>query len=204
MVVIIDYGIGNVGSILNMLKHIGEAATISSDPEVIGNGDKLILPGVGAFDTGMRNLGDRQLVSLLNKVVIEDKKPILGICLGMQILGTGSEEGELPGLGWINFSNVKFRHERGSELKLPHMGWNLVGMQKKSPLLDGLDEKTRFYFVHSYHALCLNKSDELLTTNYGYSFVSAVQKDNIYGVQFHPEKSHKFGMQLLKNFVERC
>lgn len=204
MIAIIDYGIGNVGSILNMSKHIGAKVVLSSDSEVLGSADKLILPGVGAFDAGMRNLMDARLIEVLTKLVIEDKKPVLGICLGMQMLGTSSEEGKLPGLSWINFRNVKFRFSSQHELKLPHMGWNLVKDKKESPLLYGLDLKPRFYFVHTYHAICEDKSDELLESTYGYPFISAVERENIYGVQFHPEKSHKFGMQLLKNFAERC
>ncbi len=205
MIVIVDYGIGNTGSILNMLKHIGVNATLSSDSAVIGQADKLILPGVGAFDAAMNNLKDSGLIPLLNKLVTEEKKPILGICLGMQILGAGSDEGKEPGLGWINFHNTKFDFSSLQHLpKLPHMGWTLVRPGKESPILEELGEQPRFYFVHSYHPQCSDSADVLLEADYGYCFTAAVQKENIYGVQFHPEKSHKFGMQLLINFAERC
>ncbi|MDR7866273.1 MAG: imidazole glycerol phosphate synthase subunit HisH [Sporomusaceae bacterium] len=205
MNVIIDYGIGNTGSILNMLKHIGASAMVSSDPDKITQADKLILPGVGAFDAAMNNLTVSGLIPVLNRAVLDDKKPVLGICLGMQILGTGSEEGKLPGLGWIDFYNVRFDFQDfAQQPKLPHMGWNLVTPCKDSPLLHTIDATWRYYFVHSYYAVCKDPGHKLLATNYGYDFTSAVQRCNIYGVQFHPEKSHRYGIQILKNFVEKC
>lgn len=202
MIVIIDYGMGNVASIANMLNKIGSSSVISGDPTVILSAKKLILPGVGAFDTGMRNLDERGLLPVLTAKVCDMKTPLLGICLGMQMLTTRSEEGERPGLGWLSAETRRFKFPDESGLKIPHMGWNTISVEKDSPLFRGNNEEQRFYFVHSYHVACDNKSDILATTNYGGDFVSAVASENIFGVQFHPEKSHKFGMCLIKNFVE--
>ncbi|HLP55765.1 MAG TPA: imidazole glycerol phosphate synthase subunit HisH [Fluviicola sp.] len=200
MIAIIDYGLGNLGSIKNMLKKIGTESMITSDPEVIANAPKLILPGVGAFDNGMSNLRERGLVELLNKKVLEEKTPILGICLGMQLFTNKSEEGELPGLGWIDAETVKFAMN-DRKFPVPHMGWEYVTPQKESKLWDGMFEKNKFYFVHSYYVKCNQPSDVLLTTNYSHDYDSGFEKGNIVGVQFHPEKSHKYGMQLFRNFV---
>lgn len=202
MVVVVDYGMGNIGSIANMLRKVGAEARISSDHSVIEAADKLILPGVGAFDQGMHNLANRGLIPLLEKKVLEEKTPILGVCLGMQLFANGSEEGQCPGLGWLDASAVRFR-SAGSEgrLKVPHMGWNTLEPQSQHPLLEGLEEQARFYFVHSFHLVC-NHPDVVLTrTSYGGHFVSAIAQDNILGVQFHPEKSHRFGMRLYRNFA---
>ena len=201
MIVIIDYGMGNVGSIQNILKKFTEDVVISSNHEMIEKATKLILPGVGSFDNGMKNLKSFNLLNILNEKVVIEKIPVLGICLGMQLLTKRSEEGVLPGLAWIDAETVKFDFEK-NKLKIPHMGWNLVYVNKQNKLLDNMYEETRFYFVHSYYIKCNNKEDVILKTNYGLDFASAVNKENIYGVQFHPEKSHKFGLQLLKNFVE--
>lgn len=202
-ITIIDYGMGNLGSIRNMLKHIGIKAVISSEIMDIQKAEKLILSGVGAFDNGMKNLNDLGLVSVLNEKVINKKTPILGICLGMQLFTKSSEEGELSGLGWLDTVTMKFKNSDGSnKLKIPHMGWNLVNPAKDSPLFNDILDEPRFYFVHSYHLVCVEQKDVLCSTCYGYNFVSGIEKDNIFGVQFHPEKSHKFGMKLLKNFVE--
>ncbi len=204
MIVIVDYGMGNLGSILNMLKKIGDpAAKISSDPKDIEQADKLILPGVGAFDTGMQRLREAGLISLLNEKVLKAKTPTLGICLGMQLITRGSEEGELPGLGWIDAETIRFRLDpKQSMMKVPHMGWNSIKIQREGVLFKNMYPDARFYFVHSYHVVCRNPDDVLATTDYGYDFVSALQRDHILGAQFHPEKSHKFGMKLYKNFVE--
>lgn len=203
MTIIIDYGMGNLGSIVNMLKKIGTKVLISRDIESIEKADKLILPGIGAFDTGIKNLVQEGLIEALNKKVIGEKTPILGICLGMQLLTKSSEEGHLHGLGWIDAQTIRFKFdERGNNLKIPHMGWNTVRLNKESPLFKEMFAEPRFYFVHSYHVVCNDEHDILTTTHYGYEFVSSIQKDNIMGVQFHPEKSHKFGMKLLKNFVD--
>lgn len=206
MIIIIDYGMGNLGSIANMLKKIGAAAAmITTQIPEIEQADKIILPGVGAFDHGMKNLADLGLISILHERVLNEKVPILGICLGMQLLTTCSEEGTLPGLDWIDAETKRFNFDHlQTSFKIPHMGWNTLAIPRQNhPLFTNLYERSRFYFVHSYHVVCKNSKDVLATTFYGYDFVSAVAKDNIYGVQFHPEKSHKFGMQLLKNFVER-
>ncbi|WKZ19219.1 MAG: imidazole glycerol phosphate synthase subunit HisH [Candidatus Jettenia sp. CY-1] len=199
MIVLINYGMGNNGSILNMLKKIGIDAIISSHVDDIKKAHKLILPGVGAFDNGMKNLNNLDLTPILHEKVMRDKTPILGICLGMQLLTQKSEEGSLPGLGWIDAQTIKFNH---SELKIPHMGWNTITVYKQSALFREIYQEPKFYFVHSYHVMCSNENDILTKTFYGYEFVSSIQQENIIGVQFHPEKSHKYGMKLLKNFVE--
>ena len=203
-IVIIDYGMGNLGSIYNMLKHIGIEAIITARTNDAEKADKLILSGVGSFDSGMKNLADLGLIPVLNRKVLEDKIPVLGICLGMQLLSETSEEGVLPGLGWIQAQTVRFSFARNDgHLKIPHMGWNTVELKKSSPLFEDMFAEPRFYFVHSYHLRCDNHDDELCLTHHGYDFASAIARDNIFGVQFHPEKSHKFGMRLLENFIRR-
>jgi glutamine amidotransferase len=203
MIVIVDYGMGNLGSVVNMLKKGGAQAVISSDPKVIAPASKLILPGVGAFDSGMRNLAERGLVTLLHQKVLEEKVPILGLCLGMQLLTKNSEEGQLSGLGWLDATTVRFRFsQEKSDLKIPHMGWNSIQIKKKSPLFTDLPSEPRFYFVHSYYVICQDIEDVAATTGYGFDFASVVWRENIMGVQFHPEKSHNFGLRLLKNFAE--
>lgn len=201
MIGIINYGLGNLGSIQNMLKVIGEKSIISSDVNELEKCDKYILPGVGSFDAGMEKLNESGLTTFVKKKALEDKKPILGICLGMQLLGRKSEEGKLEGLGLIPFDNIRFRLE-DTDLKVPHMGWDVVEFKQENPLLKGLEGRQRYYFVHSYHAVCDKKENVLMTCDYGYEFACAVVKDNIMGVQFHPEKSHDFGMALLENFVK--
>jgi len=204
MIVVVDYGLGNLGSIANMLKKIGAHAVVSSDPAVVEKADKLILPGVGAFDAGMKNLETRGLIPLLNYRVLEQKTPILGVCLGMQLLCKRSEEGQLPGLGWLDAEVIRFKFDGNiANLKIPHMGWNTLTVRQPYPLFADLEAENRFYFVHSYHVVCADRGNVLAQTNYGFDFASAVVKDNIMGVQFHPEKSHKFGMRLYKNFAER-
>jgi imidazole glycerol-phosphate synthase subunit HisH len=203
MIVIVDYGMGNIGSILNMLKRVGAQAKISSAVEDIAAAGKLILPGVGAFDTGMQNLCASGLVEVLNDKVLTQQTPTLGICLGMQLLTRRSEEGKLPGLGWIDGETVRFRFdETQQDLKIPHMGWNTVTVRREDALFRGLDDDPRFYFVHSYHVVCANEDDVIGSTHRGYDFVSAVRRGNVMGTQFHPEKSHRFGMKLLQNFAE--
>lgn len=203
MIAIIDYNMGNVGSIRNMLKKLGAPAVITSDIEQISNASKLILPGVGAFDAGMTHINRMGLLDILNRRVLEEKVPILGICLGMQLLTAGSEEGVLPGLGWLEGKTVRFHFEAGSELRVPHMGWNSVKVRRDDSLFRSMVEDAAFYFVHSYHVVCDRDEHVLATTHYGYDFACAVQKGNIMGTQFHPEKSHRYGMQLLKNFAEQ-
>ena len=202
MIVIIDYGMGNIGSILNMMKKIGAKATISSEIVEIEQADKLILPGVGSFDNGMKNIQERGLIPVLNKKVLEDKTPILGICLGCQLITKSSEEGTLPGFGWIEARTIRFNfRDNPDNLKIPHMGWNMARPSKSDPLTDNLEGEQRYYFVHSFHLMCDHEEDVLMKTFYGFEFASAVRKDNVVGVQFHPEKSHKFGMNLLRNWV---
>ena len=203
MITIVDYGMGNLGSIRNMLKRIGFESCISADPEAIAGAERLILPGVGAFDAGMENLEAAGVIPALNKRVLEDRIPVLGICLGMQLMAKGSAEGRRAGLGWVDADVLRFQPGPQS-LKVPHMGWNRVQPVRSSPLTDGLPEEPRFYFVHSYYARCRRAGDVLLTTVYGETFHSAFASGNVYGVQFHPEKSHKFGMALLGNFARRC
>lgn len=203
MIVIIDYGMGNLGSILNMLKKIGTQAKVSSDPKEIMGAEKLILPGVGAFDTGMARLEELELIGLLNEKVLKQKTPTLGVCLGMQLLFKASQEGNKPGLSWVDGEVRRFSFEMDqNHLKVPHMGWNTINIQRESELVRDLLDDARFYFVHSYHAVCNNRNDVIAYTNYGYDFASIVQVDNVFGTQFHPEKSHKFGMKIYRNFVE--
>jgi imidazole glycerol-phosphate synthase subunit HisH len=203
MIAIIDYKMGNVGSIANMLKKIGEQAIITSDPALIERAEKLILPGVGAFDTGMVNLDQLGLLPLLHRRVLEDKVPVLGICLGMQLLTKGSEEGRQAGLGWIDAETVKFKFDNlHSGFKVPHMGWNSVSIQRPDGIFADMLPEPRFYFVHSYFVKCNDEADVLATTTHGHDFASAIGRGNIVGTQFHPEKSHKFGTRVFQNFVK--
>lgn len=197
---------GNLGSIKNMLRKIGEQAEISESPDEIRAAEKLIIPGVGSFDSGMNRLAERGLIPVLNHQVIEEKVPVLGICLGMQLMTRRSEEGSLPGLGWMDAETVRFHFLDGTlpVPKIPHMGWNLVRPVKPSGLFPDAATVHRFYFVHSYHVACRKSEDVLALSCYGGDFVSAFQSGNIAGVQFHPEKSHSFGMRLLKEFCEGC
>jgi len=199
MIVIIDYGMGNLGSIVNMFKKVGAKAEVSSDLDVIAKAPKLLLPGVGSFDRAMERIDALGMKSVLEEQALVVKKPILGICLGMQLLTRGSEEGKLPGLGWIPADTKKFPILPG--LRIPHMGWNRVEPTTSSPLTHSLLDESRFYFVHSYCVQVDNQSNSILKCHYGLSFDAAIQQDNIFGAQFHPEKSHKFGMQIFKNFV---
>ncbi len=201
MICIIDYGMGNLNSILNMLKKIRVKAVISSNATEIKKAEKLILPGVGAFDNGMKNLHEKGLVPILEEKVINQKTPILGICLGMHLFMNKSDEGERPGLGWLDADVVKFKPEYdGQKFRVPHMGWNTIEKVKEHPLLSNMPEETRFYFVHSYYVQCRENRDILCKTLYGKPFTSGTAKENIFGLQFHPEKSHKFGMQILTNY----
>lgn len=203
MITIVDYGMGNLGSIQNMLKKIGVNSEISSSVATIESAERIILPGVGSFDKAISNLESLGLIEPIKKKAAEGT-PILGICLGMQLLANGSEEGKLPGLGIIPGKVVRF-HVSGT-MKIPHMGWNVVKYKEKCPLYTGFDdlEEVRFYFVHSYHYTCDHEEDSVGTTTYGNDFTSSIQRQNVYGAQFHPEKSHRYGMRLLKNFSELC
>lgn len=203
MIAIIDYGMGNLFSIQNMLKKCGAQDTvITSECDKIATADGIILPGVGAFDMGMHALRNHGIDVCL-KEASKKCTPILGICLGMQLLGQRSEEGSEPGLGIIDFECIKFQFE-DSDLKVPHMGWDYVQVEKECALSTQMDGEQRFYFVHSYKAVCADNNDVFLTCDYGGKFAAAVHKGNVYGVQFHPEKSHRYGMKLMKNFVEVC
>lgn len=204
MIGIVDYGIGNLYSIKNMLTFIGVQSFIVDSPLTLctNNLDKLILPGVGSFDAGMNGLLEKNWIEKLNELVLDRKIPILGICLGMQLMCNKSEEGVLQGLGWFDASVVKITAENDGKLKVPHMGWNSVNVVKDNTILQTNDsELSEYYFVHSYHVSCKHYEDVLANTFYGTYLTAAISKNNIYGVQFHPEKSHKYGMSVLKNFA---
>jgi glutamine amidotransferase len=205
VILVVDYGMGNVGSVVNMLGKVGADVSTSANPAMIDRADKLVIPGVGAFDSAMARLQSLGLVESLSDAALRQGKPVLGICLGMQIMGLRSDEGRLPGLRWIDAVSRRLSPAgEHSGLRVPHMGWNEVRLQRPAPLVDALPEEPRFYFVHTYHVCCNDPSDVLLTTDYGGPFVSAFHRGNLYGVQFHPEKSHRFGLTLMRNFVESC
>lgn len=201
MITIVNYGMGNLGSLLNMFKRIGVKARIESAPEAIRDANKLVLPGVGAFDAAMQCINDapRLREALDHKALIE-RVPVIGVCLGMQLLTRSSEEGKLPGLGWIAGEARRFPRMEG--LKVPHMGWNIAYPKTPSPLTHDLGIEPRYYFVHSYFVTVDDPEHSLMRTQYGIEFDSAIGNGNIYGAQFHPEKSHRFGMKILQNFAE--
>jgi glutamine amidotransferase len=199
MITIIDYGMGNLGSIENMFKRIGVSVEITSSTEEIERAKKILLPGVGAFDAAVNKIDKLNLRDLLVHKANVEKVPFLGICLGMQLLTNSSEEGTLKGLGLIDAETLKFRFE-DNNLKVPHMGWNFVKRINDSPIVDLFTDDYRFYFVHSYYVQCSNKTNIIMQTEYGFKFDSIINRENIFGAQFHPEKSHKYGMQLLENF----
>jgi glutamine amidotransferase len=201
MITIVNYGMGNVGSMVNMFKRIGVRAMSESDPIRISAATKIVLPGVGAFDAAMQRINDIPgLREVLEQKALVEKVPVLGVCLGMQLLTRSSEEGHLAGLGWIPASTLRFPRIEG--IKVPHMGWNIATPKTPSNLTVGVGDEPRYYFVHSYHVLVDNPDHSLMRTFYGLDFDSAIGRNNIFGVQFHPEKSHRFGMQILKNFAE--
>lgn len=201
MFVIADYGVGNLGSIKNMLKKAGVTAHISGRQEDIAAATRLLLPGMGHFDNCMQKLHESGLRPIIEKKVHEEKIPVLGICVGLQMFMRSSEEGVLPGLGWIDGKTVRFKPAAmQGQTKIPNMGWLEITAVKQSKLLQGL-EGARFYFAHSFHVQVDNDADKLLTAHYGYDFTCGIERGNLAGVQFHPEKSHRFGMQLLKNFA---
>jgi glutamine amidotransferase len=202
MIGIVDYGIGNLGSILNMLRKLGVPAFLANDLATVRSAEKLILPGVGAFDHAMNSLRLSGLLPALSEMILERQTPVLAICLGMQLLTRGSQEGREVGLGWLPGETVRFEPQGSTRgIKVPHMGWNSVAIRKPSRLFLGLEEEARFYFVHSFHVQCDREEDILATTSHGHNFVSAIEAANIMGTQFHPEKSHQYGMRLLKNFA---
>ena len=203
MITIVDYGLGNIRAFLNMYKRLNiEARTASAAPELAG-ASKVILPGVGSFDDAMQRLGRSGMRETLDDLALRERVPILGVCVGMQMLGRGSDEGRLPGLGWIE-GEVKSLQSRGSrgELPVPHMGWNDVRPMAKTRLFDQLDVGARFYFLHSYYFHCDRDEDRIAVADYGGDFACAAGAGNIFGVQFHPEKSHHYGARLLQNFAE--
>ncbi|WP_256202998.1 imidazole glycerol phosphate synthase subunit HisH [Pseudomonas sp. URMO17WK12:I4] len=197
----IDYGCGNLASVVNMIRHEDGDAQIITSPEELDSAGKLILPGVGAFDHGMSSLRSGEWIAPLERAVFERKVPIMGICLGMQLLACGSEEGQEPGLGWVDARARRFRPD-DPKLKVPHMGWNEVRQMREDVLLPVIHAPRRFYFVHSYRVECADPADVLLECDYGETFVAAFRRENIWGFQFHPEKSHRFGMELFRNFLE--
>lgn len=200
MIVIVDYGVGNVGSVLNMLRKVGAKARVSGAIADIDAADKLILPGVGHFGHGMSKLAETGLIPVLEEQVLSRSKPILGICLGMQMMTQGSEESDVPGLGWIDAATYRFPETPG--LRVPHMGWNTVHPGPTARLFDrDATEAERFYFVHSYYVRTTNPGHTAANCLYGVDFAAGFEVGNIFGVQFHPEKSHLFGMGLLRRFV---
>ncbi|MEP7214517.1 MAG: imidazole glycerol phosphate synthase subunit HisH [Acidobacteriota bacterium] len=202
-IAILDFGVGNLKSIENMLRKAGvSGVSIARSPDGVAAAAKLILPGVGHFDNGMKKLRDSGLCDILNEKVLGEKVPVLGICLGAQMLTNGSEEGVETGLGWIKARCERFDIDKMQEpLSIPHMGWADVTSKKKSPLTSDLPDEPRFYFTHSYHVVCEDPADVLLSADYGVEFTAAIARGNIFGTQFHPEKSHKFGMKILANFA---
>jgi glutamine amidotransferase len=200
---VIDYGMGNVGSIVNMLKKVGVTPRLSSGPEDVLCADRIILPGVGAFDAAVTKLRELGYFEAIRQRVLGDEVPILGICLGMQLFARASEEGAREGFGWLDATAVRFAGAGNDELRVPHMGWNTVRPLHPSPFFPAAEEpEPRFYFVHSYYLRCADPSDVLATTAYGAEFVSAVCRGNIVGTQFHPEKSHRFGLRFFRAFAE--
>jgi glutamine amidotransferase len=201
MITIVDYGMGNLGSMLNMFKRIGVEARIESDPSVLSSSVKLVLPGVGAFDAAMQRINALPgLRDILERKALVEQVPVLGVCLGMQLLTRRSDEGRLEGLCWI--PGVTRRFPRAAGLKVPHMGWNVAKPVTRNALTIGIGDEPSYYFVHSYYVQVDDPSHSIMRTHYGLEFDSAIGSDNIYGVQFHPEKSHRFGMQILKNFAD--
>jgi glutamine amidotransferase len=202
VIVIVDYGLGNLFSVRNMFRKAGVDAEITSDPTVIRTASRLVLPGVGAFDHGMRNLAERGLIDVLNEAVLGRRVPVLGICLGLQLMSRRSEEGDLPGLGWLAADTIRFNFASSQPLRVPHMGWNTVAPPRETFLSCALPPDARFYFVHSYHVCFDDPADVALTAHYGRDVVAAAVRGNVAGTQFHPEKSHKFGLALLQSFIE--
>lgn len=201
-IVIVDYGMGNLNSVRKTIDGLKVESVVSSESKAIEESQKIILPGIGHFGKAMANLQKMNLLDALHEAVLVKKKPILGICLGMQLFAERSEEGEAKGLSWLNAEAVKFAVSDKLKYKIPHIGWNRIRLNKKSSLMKDIPNGSEFYFVHSYHLRLEKRADSLGETDYDYVFASAVERENIFGVQFHPEKSHDAGARLLKNFVE--
>ena len=204
MIRVVDYGVGNIQAFLNLFKRLGFDAQRAATPEGLLEATRLILPGVGHFDHAMQRLNDSGMRPLLDKLVLEEKVPVVGVCVGMQMLAQGSEEGSLPGLNWLPGQVRAFaNHPRSADLPMPHMGWNNLEICESAPLFDeGFDGAPQFYFLHSYYFEAEDRSDVAATAHYGFDFDAVVSRGHIHGVQCHPEKSHHWGEQLLKNFVE--
>jgi glutamine amidotransferase len=199
---IVEYGQGNLGSIRNMLLRLGVDSLMTSDPDEIARATHLILPGVGSFDRGVRAIADRGLREILDRHALEIRTPILGICLGAQLMTEGSEEGDLPGFGWFKAQTRRFAFDSLPEpLPTPNVGWRNVRASKDDTLVRGLEDECRFYFVHSYHMTAQDAEIVALTSSYGYEFAAGLQQGNLFSAQFHPEKSHRFGMQFFRNFL---
>lgn len=199
---VIDYGMGNIGSICKMLRLVGGEPFVSADPAELRTADKLVLPGVGHFDRAMSNLHAARLVEPIRELVLDRQRPLLGICLGMQLLCQSSEEGTQPGLGFVDAQVRRFTPPPALRLKVPHMGWRALEIAQPSAMLAGLDQPSRFYFVHSYFVDCAHEADVVARATYGQSFVAAFAKGAVWGAQFHPEKSHRFGITIFRNFVQ--
>lgn len=200
---IIDYGAGNIASVANMIDYVGGTPEIVNSPEQLECGVKILLPGVGAFDYGMSCLEQGKWLPVLEKCVKTERIPTLGICLGMQLMCKASSEGHRPGLGWIDANVHRFAFVSETGLKVPHMGWNRVSITRPDQLVsDDLDTEKRFYFVHSYYVRCERDEDVILKCHHGHDFVAGFHRGNIWGLQFHPEKSHKFGMEVFRRFLE--
>ena len=201
-IVVVDYGMGNIQSVLRKFSLLGITPILSKDKDTISSADKLVLPGVGHFGKAIENLKSLGLYDTLNNAVLVDKTPILGICLGMQLMTNGSEEGHSVGFGWVNADVKKFTLENTLEFKVPHVGWNQVEIKKDSRLMYGIPDFSEFYFVHSYLCKCNDKEDVLNVSDYEIQFDSAFEKENIFGVQYHPEKSFEVGKTLINNFIQ--
>jgi len=203
VIAIIDYGLGNVRAFANVYHNLNIPVIIAKKREDLKEASKLLLPGVGAFDYAMQRLNDSGMREMIDQKVLGEKIPVLGICVGMQMLAKKSEEGVLPGLGWIDAQVKKFIFpSHTTTMRIPHMGWNTIQLMRSNSLLKGLDNESQFYFLHSYYFKCSNSSNAIATTNYEGEFESAVNYNNVYGVQFHPEKSHQWGILLLENFAK--
>ncbi|MEW5991534.1 MAG: imidazole glycerol phosphate synthase subunit HisH [Chloroflexota bacterium] len=201
MIAIVDHGMGNLGSVENMLRRIGADGRRTADPDEIKRADRLVLAGIGAFDGAAARLREIGLMDVLNELVLERRVPVLGVCLGMQLMARTSEEGSHAGLGWLDAEVRRFVFRDGPTLRLPHMGWESIQPVRPSPLFDADDQDLRFYFSHGYHLVCHDPTDVAAVSTYGYEFAAAVHRGNIVGTQFHPEKSHHFGMDVYRRFL---
>jgi glutamine amidotransferase len=201
VIAIVDHGMGNLGSVHNMLRKIGVESRRTADPDELETADKLVLAGIGAFDGAAERLADLGLVDVLNDLVLDRKMPVLGVCLGMQLMARSSAEGSRSGLGWLDADVRRFHFAPGVRLPVPHMGWEVIEPTRPSPLFEADGEERRFYFSHAYHLVCHDPTDVAATASYGYEFAAAVHRGNILGTQFHPEKSHVFGLEVYRRFA---